>query len=177
MKGKRVKIFKTATNMSILDVTSALNYYTRNKNEEVYKGSVVFTINEYGRSKENLRAFVSKTTIKMVLNLIIQNNFYNFYPNGFREFGGTAYKKEARTFSIRFDPQSNRFIFQIDYGIGEVMNTGAIKMVKREKSVQSYLSYEETLKMANEVLDFIRHAELTAMMNGKPLNTIMHMIN
>lgn len=168
-----VKIFKHATQKSILDVRSGLNYYQIKNNEEVYKGSIIFTINEYGHSGEQAQAFVPKATAKMVLGTIIQHHFPRIYPDGFVNYGGTPSTRRARIFTLRYDREKHRYIFQIDEGIGEVIKNGAIKMVKKEKTVMSFVSYEDTLKLAHEVLDFIRQAEIVAMMNGKPLYTIM----
>lgn len=171
---KRIKIFKSATNKSILDVQSALDYYTTNKNnEEVYKGNIVFTINEYGQSGKQLQAFVQKATTKMVLNAIKNHNFPRLFPNGFADYGGTIATKRARIFKINFDAQKSRYIFQIDEGVGAPMRNGAIRMAKREQSVMTFITYQNTLELAHEVLDFIKQAEIMAMFNGKPLYTIM----
>lgn len=49
------------------------------------------------------------------------------------------------------------------------MENGAIRMTKRDKSVQTYVSLENTLEMSIEVIDFIRHEELISLMNNNPL--------
>jgi len=169
-----IKIFKSATTKSILDVRSGLNYYKMNKsNEEVYKGNIIFTINEYGHSGEQAQAFIPKETAKMVLDTIKQHYFPRIYPNGFVNYGGTPSTKRARVFSLRYDSEKHRYVFQIDEGIGQVTKNGAVKMTKKEKTVMSFVSYEDTLKLAHEVSDFILQAEIVAMLNGKPLYTIM----
>src|SRR5690625_3244844 len=169
----QIKIFKSATPKSIMDVRSGLNYYQKKDTEEVYKGSVMFTINEYGQSEDELRAYLPKATAKMVLNAIKTHMFPRMFPNGFRQYGGTASTKKARVFGINYDPNGKRYTFMIEEGQGQVMKTGAIKMTKKEKSVMTFVSYNDTLELAHEVLDFIGQAELVAMMNKKPLYTIM----
>lgn len=169
----QIKIFKSATKKSILDVRSGLNFYKTNKhNEEEYKGKIIFTINEYGQSKEQAQAYVSKATTKMALNLIVQHHFPRFFPNGFYSYGGTAATKRARVFFIKYDSTKKRYIFQIEEGTGTLTQTGAMKMSNKEKRVMTFLTYEDTLQLAHEVLDFISQAEMAAMFKGKPLYTI-----
>lgn len=166
---KKVKIFKIATHVSIMDINSALYYHQEKNNEMTYKGNIVFVINEYGKSRDQLQAFLPKSTTKMVFDLIKTGMFMNLFPNGYRKYGGSSKTKRARVLTIQFDPQRSRYMFQIEEGQGQIMKNGAIRMTKRDKSVQTYVSLENTLEMAIEVIDFIRHEELISLMNNNPL--------
>lgn len=69
--------------------------------------------------------------------------------------------------------EAEDIFFQIEEGQGQLIKNGAIKMIQKEKSVMSYVSLYDTLELSHEVLDFINQAEFAAMINGKPLYTIM----
>lgn len=103
---KKVKIFKTATHVSIMDINSALYYHQEKNNEMTYKGNVVFVINEYGKSRDQLQAFLPKSTTKMVFDLIKTGMFINLFPNGYRKYGGSLKTKRARVLAIQFDPHT-----------------------------------------------------------------------
>lgn len=174
-KNVNVKIYKTATTKSIMDVLGALHYHKENKNQElVYKGNIVFVINEYGSSKKNEKAYVSKAGAKVAFWSIMNHTFHTLFKDGFREYGGSVANGQVRSriFSMKLDDKK-RFVFQIDEGAGKREANGSIKMAKVEKTVQSYVSYEEAQKMAHEVYSYISQEEMIAMMNGKPLYTIL----
>src|SRR5699024_8023271 len=159
------KIYKSATQVSIMDVNSALKYHKTKDNEVSYRGNIIFVINEYGRSGFQLQAFLPKATAKMIFNTIINGSFINMFPNGYKKYEGSPKTKRARVLTIQFDPNRSRFIFQIEEGQGQVINNGAMKMTNREKSVQTYVNVEDTLEMAHEIVDFIKHEELISLMN------------
>src|SRR5690625_4618038 len=167
MPNKRIQVFKSATNVSILDIQSALNYHQQKEQNFVYKGNIIFIINEYGGSKEQLQAFMAKGKTKMVMQTIQNHMFHHLYPNGITDYGGTRSTQRARVLNIRFEADKQRFVFQIDEGQGRIGENGAINMTKREKSVRTYLALEDALIMATEVLDFIRHQEMISLMENK----------
>ena len=166
---KNIKIYKSATKVSIMDVNSALDYHKEKNNEVSYRGNIVFVINEYGKSKNQLQAFLPKATAKMIFHTIQTGMFMGMFPNGYKKYGGSPKTKRARVLTVQFDPQRNRYMFQIEEGQGQTIKNGAMKMVKRDKSVQTYVSLEDTLEMAIEVSDFIRHEELISLINNEPL--------
>lgn len=168
----QIGIYKYATKSTILDISSALNYHKVNKrNEQEYKGSIAFTIHQYTKEKLII-GYLPKASAKLVLNAIGSHKFPRLFKNGFTSYGGSLSKNLARIFSIKFDSQQMKYIFQIDEGTGRLTKTGAISMVKKSKSVIAFVPYEEALKLAHETLDFINQAEMVAMMAGKPLYTI-----
>lgn len=166
---KNIKIYKSATQVSIMDINSALDYHRQKGSEMTYRGNIIFVINEYGGSKLQLQAFLPKATAKMIFNTIQTGMFMNMYPNGYKKYGGSPKTKRARVLTILFEPQRQRYMFQIEEGDGQLIKNGAMKMIKRDKSVQTYVSLEDTLEMAIEVVDFIRHEELISLMNNEPL--------
>lgn len=166
---KNIKIFKSATHMSILDVTSALDYHQTKDSDVLYKGNIVFIINEYGKSKVQLQAFLPKSTAKMVTHLIQNHMFHNVFPQGYKKYGGSPSTNRARVLTIEFEADKQRYKFQIEEGQGQRIKNGAMKMVKREKTVQTYVSLPDALELSHEVLDFIKHQELIGMLNDKPL--------
>lgn len=174
---KNIKVFKSANNKSILDVTASLDYHKlNNKNEEVYKGKVIFSITEIGKNKY-LKAFVDKSKAKILTNSIVNHTFgEKVFKGGFTDFGGTfnsdPEKVRSRIFKINLT-ERGQFVFNIDEGKGKIGDTGSIQMVgKPEISVSRYVPYEEALQMAHEVHDYIRDQEMLALIKGKPLFTI-----
>src|SRR5699024_8135631 len=166
---KNIKIYKSATKVSIMDVNSALDYHKEKNNEVSYRGNIVFVINEYGKSKNQLQAFLPKATAKMIFHTIQTGMFMGMFPNGYKKYGGSPKTKRARASTVQFDPQRTRYMFQIEEGQGQTIKNSELKMVKRDKSVQTYVSLEDTLEMAIEVSDFIRHEELISLINNEPL--------
>src|SRR5699024_9933120 len=137
---KRIKIFKTATNVSLMDVTPLLDYHVEKGDEMSYRGSIGFLINEYGRSKTIIQTFLPKSKAKMVFNSIINGTFMNLFPpnQGYVEYGGSSAKKLARTLRITFelnqqDFSKSRYVFQIDEGEANIGKNGQITMKKGHK--------------------------------------------
>lgn len=176
MTGKtNVKIYKSATKKSIMDVTSALDYYKEKESGELeYKGNLVFAITELVNPKKYEKAFVSKKAAKVLFYSIINHTFHNLFKSGFTEYGGSRNNGaiRSRIFTVKLD-NKNRFIFQIDEGTGTLGENGSITMNVKEKTVQTYVAYEEAQKLAHEVYDFIKESEMMALFNGKPFYTIV----
>jgi len=170
-----VKIAKTATQKSIMDVTASLDYRKVNaKNEDVYKGSVIFSITEM-QSGNYERAWVSKAKAKMLMHAMVNHDFEQvFGANGFTDYGGTVGPNpRARILNVKMSPKK-QFIFTINEGPGKVGENGSIQMAgKPEKTVQTYIAFHEGLQLAHEVYDYIRDEETKAMIAGKPLYTVM----
>ncbi|MCM3716256.1 hypothetical protein M3202_19620 [Alkalihalobacillus oceani] len=172
-----IKIYKHVTKKSAFDITTSLFHFTQKPNEDVYKGKVIFSVTEMsssGSDSKYAKAYIDKSKIKPMLHAIINHNFSRVYGDGFKVYGGSKKNGDiiARCCTITFTDR-NQFKIQIDEGKGSMSNTGAIKMIKRVKSVTTYMSYEEGLIMAHEVKDFINQAEICAMSKGKPLYTQM----
>jgi len=117
--------------------------------------------------------------IKPVLHLLIHHQFPRFYKGkGFESYGGSMKdgKPQARVFRIQYTDR-NQFRFSIEEGDGQKTQTGGYKMINQHSKVETFLSYEEGLRMAHELYDYIHQAEMVAMMNGKPLYTVMQQLN
>jgi len=159
-----------------MDVTAALDNFQHKNGEEIYKGKVIFAITERGNQPRYAKAFVSKHVIKPVLHLLINHRFHQYYndPKGFESYGGSMKDgvPYARVFRIQYTDRK-QFRFSIDEGKGQRTTEGGYRMTERLTSVQTFLSYDEALRMAHELYDYIHQAELVAMMNGKPFYTIM----
>lgn len=175
---KNIKVFKSANNKSILDITTSLNYHVENRqNEEVYKGKVIFSITEID-SKKYLKAFVNKGTVKVLAQSIMNHTFgKEVYQGGFVDYGGTPNKDSAkirsRILKIKTTDRA-QFEFKIEEGKGKIGEKGGIEMIgKPEMTVVRYVPMEECYVMAHEIYDFIRDQEMLAFLRGKPLNTIM----
>jgi len=174
---QNVKIFKSANNKSILDVTASLDFHKQNnKGENVYKGKVIFSITDIGK-KNYLKAFVDKAKVKVLVQSIMDHTFNDkVFKGGFTDFGGTVSsdpsKIRSRILKISLSDRG-QYVFNIDEGKGKVGDTGNIQMIgKPEMSVTRYIPYEEALQMAHEVYDYIRDQELAALLKGKPLFTL-----
>lgn len=176
---KNIKIFKSANNMSTLDVQSNLNYHKMNKsNEDVYKGSIAIAITETNGSKY-LNGYLPKSMAKVVFNAIVDRNFHQLFPEGFTQFGGSNKDGKIRSRSLKITIGKNKagvpqYIFNISEGPGKMTETGAFQPAgKPDIYVTKYILHIEAMQMAYEVLDFIRLSEDEAVRNGKPLFTIM----
>lgn len=170
-----VKIYKSATQKSIMDITSALDYHKEKQNGELeFKGKLVFAITEMGAQSKYEKAFVSKSGAKALFHSMVNGKFQDVYQNGFAEYGGSRTQDgiRARVFSVKMS-QKKQFIFQIDEGAGKLGANGSIQMAQKQTTVQTYVAFEEALKLAHEVYDFIREAEMVSMMKGKPYFTIV----
>jgi len=176
MEKMSVKVYKTATKMSIMDIIDALDYHRKNdKNEVVYRGNLQFVINEYGSSKNQETAYLTKAGAKQLFYAIVNHHFPKIYANGFSEYGGSNKNGvvRSRILTVEYEQPKHRFKFQIDEGPGRMDDNGSIKMVKKEKSVRTYVSYDDGIKMGHEVLDYIKQAEIAAIMRGKPFYTLI----
>ncbi|RKL64961.1 hypothetical protein CR203_23420 [Salipaludibacillus neizhouensis] len=171
----RSKIYKSVTPRSIMDVTAALDHFQHKNGEELYKGKIVFAITVMGQSSQYSKAYVNKKDIKPMLHLLINHKFPQFYKDtGFESYGGSMKdgKPQSRVFRIKYTDRK-QFNFIIEEGEGQKTQIGGFKMTKRQSMVETFLSYEEALKMAHELYDYIHQAELAAMLRGKPLYTVM----
>ncbi|WP_240377235.1 hypothetical protein [Bacillus piscicola] len=177
------KLYRHVNKRSAMDVTQALNHFVQKNNDNEYKGKIIFSITQLHTSEKNKaayqKAYVDKAAIKPVLHAIASHNFPRVFTNGFTVYGGSIVNGEprARVFKIQYkksgegEHTKRQYVFTVDEGLGRKTQTGAIQLVRKDTNVQAYISYEEALKMSHEVLDFIHHAELAAMINGKPLYT------
>lgn len=166
----KVKIYKSATKKSIVDITSSLIYFKEKPNgEKEYQGKIIISITEIEK-KQYLQFFMSKELAKVVFNSFINGSFDYIFPDGAIEYGGSMKNGNirARILKITKTPK-NQLVFSIDEGVGEKEINGSIRMVKREHSVQSYIPFLEALKMSHEVLSFISQAELVSFLNNEPL--------
>ncbi|GAB6453684.1 MULTISPECIES: hypothetical protein [Bacillus cereus group] len=176
MEKMLVKIYKTATKMSIMDIMDALDFHRKNdKNEVVYRGNLQFIINEYGSSKNQETAYLTKAGAKQLFYAIVNHHFPKIYANGYSEYGGSNKNGvvRSRILSVDYEQEKHRFKFQIDEGPGRMDGNGSIKMIKKEKSVRTYVAYDDAIKMGHEVLDYIKQAEFAAIMRGKPFYTLI----
>lgn len=179
-KSKRVKIYKTANKLSIMDVTASLDYYQQKKdNEEVYKGKIIFNITDIPKGKY-LNAFVDKATTKVLMQAILSNQFNDIFNGTFVDYGGTRNedptKIRSRIIKVKLTDK-RQYFFTIDEGKGEYTDTNSIQMIGRpETTVMRVVPFGEALEMAHEVYDYIRDQELLAVLKGKPLYTISNYV-
>lgn len=175
-------LYRHVNKRSAMDVSQVLNFFVKKGYTNEYKGKIIFSITEMGTKEKGstyLKSYVDKATIKPVLHAIATHTFPHVFSQGFTVYGGSIIKGQprARVFKIQYlqhgqgEHVRRQYMFSIDEGIGKQTKTGAIQFVKKETSVQAYVGYEEALKMAHEVADFIQHAEIAAMLKGKPLYT------
>jgi hypothetical protein len=179
-KRPHVKNFKSANNKSTLDVSSALHYWKENaKGEKVYKGSMIFGITEHEKGKKSkfLQAFLPKDKVKVLMAAIMEGRFSKDNNGSFINYGMKNEKElkhslRSRVLKINLS-QKGQYVFTIDDSPGKEGKTGNIMPAGDvEKSVTRYVPQEEAIRMAREVLDYIRDQELIGQLRGKPLQTI-----
>ena len=180
-----IKIARTATSSSVLDVTENLDSYTyketAKKKEDEYKGKIIFSITEF-KTRKYKKAFIDKDEAKVLCHAIIHMQFDLIYAQaGFTDRGMGGYDNGspiARTLTIKQQKNEKgiRFQITIDEAPGIKTETGAVKPKPgaKHESAMTFVSLADMLALAHEVYDYIKHKELVAMQSGKPLNTIMY---
>lgn len=196
----KTKIFLNVTTKSTMDITAGLDYFEEKRNyegkvtEDIYKGNIIYSITEKGENgkakfengkKKYLKGYMSKSTAKVVFQSILNDTFVQrFGVNGIKDYGGSDNDKgELRARIIKVYPimnkektQINHYVIGIDEGKGEVSKNGRGTKIEGEAdlSVETWVRYIDALKMATEILDYIRDEEIKNMIQGKPLYTIMY---
>lgn len=178
IRNNNIKIYKSANDFSIMDITASLNYHKlNNRNENEYKGKIILSITDRKKGSY-IKFFLDKAKSKVLMSSIMNHTFNNkMFAGGFSDFGGTGHqdpnKIKARTLRISLT-ERNQYKFTIHEGKGKVdAKNGRFKMVGEPiKTVERYIPYEEALEMAHEVYDYIRDQEMKALINGKPLYTL-----
>lgn len=161
-----VKIYKVTRERFIMDVTESLRYHewNREKTEKVYKGKLIFGVTERKQNKY-ASALIDKATAKMIFHEIINHNFPRLFPKGYVNRG---IKEKERIFTIRlFKTKKGEIRYEFTF---EIVNGDYRNEIKVD------ISYVETLKMAHEVLDYIKIVEEKAYDDGEPLHTIKRKI-
>lgn len=189
----RVKVFKSVTPRSIIDVQTSLNYHQEKNGERVYKGKVIINITEKDPktnkaltdnqgNKKVLSAFMDKATAKMIFHAIREGSFTSIFGDwGETIYGGSVKNGVVRSRVLKIRPNKDNqtnaikhLIFSIDEGEGTLGDNGSIQMKnKADMTVTSYVAYKEAMKMAHEIYDFILQEEQRALLRGEPLYTIM----
>lgn len=183
MTKKNIKIAKVANMQSLMDASPNLWYHKeKDKNgEEVYRGSVVFAITEI-KSKKYGKAYLDKPTTKLVMRAIIDQTFSSIFGDtGLANYGGTKKSEKgcrSRVLTIKMGKNKkneDQYIFTIKEGPGKLTSTGGIAPNgPAETTATTYVHYQEAMKFAHEIYDYIRDVELMAQQEGKPLVTITH---
>ena len=172
---QKLKIYKFANKMSIVDVLSALNYHKENNNGDlIYKGNIAILINEYGSSGKISTGYIRKENAKVLFWSIMNNMFERDFPDGFIEYGGSRKNNIVRARTITVKKKNNKYEIAISDGPGKITKTGAYQFIKQEIYVHSLIDETEAKKMAHEVYSFIQQTEMLSFMNGKPLYTILN---
>lgn len=195
----KTKIFLNATKRSIMDITSNLFYHEEKINpsgrvtEEIYKGNLIFSITEKGQDgkvawengrKKYLSTFMTKETAKMVFDSIANDRFLERFGDGGIKYNGgfdTHSNGQLRVKTTKLVPvlhteknQLTHYAFLIEEGNGKREQNVVVMDGPSDVSAKHWIPYTEALKMALEVLDYIRAEEVKAMIQGKPLSTIMY---
>lgn len=152
---QRRQLVKIATNKAILDISDALNTEPR-------RSKVLFILVDYSKQPTvQVRHFVDPDTAKVLALEIINNTFPITFPKGYIEYKGSPNgpdgTPEARVLSITYDANRNYpYTIRIDRGDGQVVGSGAIKMVNRKESVSIPVSVFDMKRAAVTVLDYVR---------------------
>ncbi|PGK52532.1 hypothetical protein CN918_32625 [Priestia megaterium] len=192
-----VKIYLYQNKKSTIDIQSSLNYHEEKERngiviEDVYKGKLVWSITEKGNNgkvifeegrKKYLKALMDKSTAKILFHSILNDIFIGrFGVKGMSIYGGTEHKEDIvlnKTISVKtiLNEESDTIAYYIVSILEEesVAKSESSKNTTQDKFiVQSWLTYEEALKMSIEALHFIQTEEIKYALEGKPLYTIMY---
>lgn len=159
---QREQIFVVKTNKNVFEVLDGLNAENPKYNK------IQLNLVDYAK---NPSVFVSHSinpdVVKVLAHDILNSTFTEY-----AEYKGSANSKrpdgkpEARTLKIVKRQPSKPgekinypYAITIDIGEGSVIGQGAVKMVKKEQSVNMLLSEMDMKRFAVTALDFIRNYE------------------
>jgi hypothetical protein len=155
----RVQIYKYVTKDRVLDISDMLNL-------EPKRSKIAFTLLEYGEDKKattRVRHFADVADFKLVCWDILTGGFAEWtdHKGSPVSSGGTDSELQARVLAIRKDVKYRQpFVIKIDNGVGEAMNSGAVKMVRATDSLTLLMPEWDARRMAQTVLDYIRDWEI-----------------
>jgi len=179
-------LFKAQNQRSAIDIKPILYSYRLNEKRDEYSYSGRIGINiwsdkNYAQQKQGednqgsnyAQAYIPKGEAKVIFGSILNGTFSKLFPDGHKIFGGSTVEGnlQSRVLSLGFS--NGRFEIGIDVMQGRRTKQGAVTPAGQPfTKVMTMLQPVQAVEMAQEVMDFIRAAEIITLQQGLPLHTM-----
>ncbi|MES2464366.1 MAG: hypothetical protein V4671_27715 [Armatimonadota bacterium] len=165
----RVQIYKHVTRDRVLDISDMLNL-------EPKRSKVAFTLLEFDenyKAKTRVRHYADVPDFKLVCWDILNGHFAEWTDHkGSPSHDGQG--MQARVMTLRKDVKYRQpYVLKIDNGMGEAMESGAVKMVRATDSLTLLMPEWDARRMAQSVLDYIRDWETVNFRRRQEAQTII----
>lgn len=165
----RVQIYKHVTKDRVLDISDMLNL-------EPKRSKIAFTLLEFDESykaKTRVRHYADVPDFKLVCWDILNGIFAEWTDHkGSPSHDGQG--MQARVMTLRKDVKYRQpYVLKIDNGMGEAMESGAVKMVRAIDSLTLLMPEWDARRMAQSVLDYIRDWETVNFRRRQEAQTII----
>lgn len=165
----RVQIYKHVTRDRVLDISDMLNLETK-------RSKVAFTLLEFDenyKAKTRVRHYADVPDFKLVCWDILNGVFAEWTDHkGSPSHDGQG--MQARVMTLRKDVKYRQpYVLKIDNGMGEAMESGAVKMVRATDSLTLLMPEWDARRMAQSVLDYIRDWETVNFRRRQEAQTII----
>ena len=165
----RVQIYKHVTKDRVLDISDMLNLETK-------RSKIAFTLLEFDESykaRTRVRHYADVPDFKLVCWDILNGLFAEWTDHkGSPSHDGQG--MQARVMTLRKDVKYRQpYVLKIDNGMGEAMESGAVKMVCATDSLTLLMPEWDARRMAQSVLDYIRDWETVNFRRRQEAQTII----
>lgn len=165
----RVQIYKHVTKDRVLDISDMLNLETR-------RSKIAFTLLEFDenyKATTRVRHYADVPDFKLVCWDILNGLFAEWTDHkGSPSHDGQG--MQARVMTLRKDVKYRQpYVLKIDNGMGEAMESGAVKMVRATDSLTLLMPEWDARRMAQSVLDYIRDWETVNFRRRQEAQTII----
>ena len=165
----RVQIYKHVTKDRVLDISDMLNLETK-------RSKIAFTLLEFDESykaRTRVRHYADVPDFKLVCWDILNGLFAEWTDHkGSPSHDGQG--MQARVMTLRKDVKYRQpYVLKIDNGLGEAMESGAVKMVRATDSLTLLMPEWDARRMAQSVLDYIRDWETVNFRRRQEAQTII----
>lgn len=161
---KEVVLTETATESALLTITSHLHHREQKDEKLHYKGTIAIRLFEYPKETGSFTYFLAKKEAKYLFHRLLHKKCKE--PIVYESDASAVQAKKQLTITRFSDVfEEERFLIEIVQQV-----TG-----KEDERARIIISIDEVKMIALECLDYIRHEETVAQMNGQPLyDQIMH---
>jgi len=165
----RVQIYKHVTKDRVLDISDMLNLESR-------RSKIAFTLLEFDenyKARTRVRHFADTADFKLACWDILNGVFTEWTDHKGSPSSANG-ELQARVLTLRKDVKYRQpYVLKIDNGIGEAMESGAVKMVQATDSLTLLMPEWDARRMAQTVLDYIRDWETINFRKRQEAQTII----
>lgn len=164
----RVQIYKHVTKDRVLDISDMLNL-------EPKRSKIAFTLLEFDenyKARTRVRHYADVPDFKLVCWDILNGIFTEWTDH--KGSPSPSGELQARVLTLRKDVKYRQpYVLKIDNGVGEAMESGAVKMVQATDSLTLLMPEWDARRMAQTVLDYIRDWETVNFRKRQEAQTVI----